>query len=127
MVGVPGFEPGAFRSQSGRATKLRHTPFAADESSPWRGSSRPHYRQHGRYRLLIDHQGKGLWKHLFVPEGPTYRLFDVIVDRREKADLARHHPELVASLRQAWERFDADQLPYPPLPAAENGNAGLPD
>ena len=25
-VGVPGFEPGAFRSQSGRATKLRHTP-----------------------------------------------------------------------------------------------------
>ncbi len=26
VVGVPGFEPGAFRSQSGRATKLRHTP-----------------------------------------------------------------------------------------------------
>jgi hypothetical protein len=26
MVGVPGFEPGAFRSQSGRAAKLRHTP-----------------------------------------------------------------------------------------------------
>ncbi len=26
LVGVPGLEPGAFRSQSGRATKLRHTP-----------------------------------------------------------------------------------------------------
>lgn len=26
MVGVAGFEPTAFRSQSGRATKLRHTP-----------------------------------------------------------------------------------------------------
>ena len=26
MVGVAGFEPAAFRSQSGRATKLRHTP-----------------------------------------------------------------------------------------------------
>ncbi len=26
VVGVPGLEPGAFRSQSGRATKLRHTP-----------------------------------------------------------------------------------------------------
>jgi hypothetical protein len=26
-VGVAGFEPTAFRSQSGRATKLRHTPF----------------------------------------------------------------------------------------------------
>jgi hypothetical protein len=26
LVGVPGFEPGAFRSQSGRAAKLRHTP-----------------------------------------------------------------------------------------------------
>lgn len=28
LVGVPGFEPGAFRSQSGRATKLRYTPLA---------------------------------------------------------------------------------------------------
>ena len=26
MVGVKGFEPSTFRSQSGRATKLRHTP-----------------------------------------------------------------------------------------------------
>ena len=26
MVGVAGFEPAAFRSQSGRATNLRHTP-----------------------------------------------------------------------------------------------------
>lgn len=26
VVGVAGFEPTAFRSQSGRATKLRHTP-----------------------------------------------------------------------------------------------------
>ena len=26
-VGVAGFEPAAFRSQSGRATKLRHTPW----------------------------------------------------------------------------------------------------
>ena len=26
QVGVAGFEPTAFRSQSGRATKLRHTP-----------------------------------------------------------------------------------------------------
>lgn len=26
MVGVAGFEPTTFRSQSGRATKLRHTP-----------------------------------------------------------------------------------------------------
>lgn len=30
MVGVAGFEPTAFRSQSGRATKLRHTPFQCD-------------------------------------------------------------------------------------------------
>lgn len=26
VVGVAGFEPTTFRSQSGRATKLRHTP-----------------------------------------------------------------------------------------------------
>jgi hypothetical protein len=29
VVGVAGFEPTAFRSQSGRATKLRHTPSGA--------------------------------------------------------------------------------------------------
>ncbi len=33
VVGVAGFEPAAFRSQSGRATKLRHTPYAARERS----------------------------------------------------------------------------------------------
>ncbi|ELS53225.1 hypothetical protein STVIR_5821 [Streptomyces viridochromogenes Tue57] len=30
VVGVAGFEPTAFRSQSGRATKLRHTPCWCD-------------------------------------------------------------------------------------------------
>lgn len=30
LVGVAGFEPTAFRSQSGRATKLRHTPSVRD-------------------------------------------------------------------------------------------------
>lgn len=30
MVGVAGFEPTTFRSQSGRATKLRHTPSVRD-------------------------------------------------------------------------------------------------
>ena len=38
-VGVTGFEPAAFRSQSGRATKLRHTPrhlaHVSDDSAPY--------------------------------------------------------------------------------------------
>ena len=34
MVGVAGFEPAAFRSQSGRATKLRHTPCAVARGPP---------------------------------------------------------------------------------------------
>ena len=33
MVGVAGFEPAAFRSQSGRATKLRYTPLVVERLS----------------------------------------------------------------------------------------------
>jgi hypothetical protein len=39
-VGVTGFEPAAFRSQSGRATKLRHTPSLAHTGIPTEGQPR---------------------------------------------------------------------------------------
>ena len=32
---MPGFEPGAFRSQSGRATKLRHIPLCFFSIAGW--------------------------------------------------------------------------------------------
>src|SRR4051812_32018965 len=42
LVGVAGFEPTAFRSQSGRATKLRHTPLVrhVEYMSPYAWAAR---------------------------------------------------------------------------------------
>lgn len=92
-------------------------PWLLDGAAPperdllWRTREQGAVRR-GKYKLLIDHDGKGLWR--FKPQGPTYRLFDVTADGREKANVAEEHPELVAELREVWERFDAEQLPYPP-------------
>src|SRR6478736_1198661 len=36
LIGVPGFEPGIFRPQSGRDTRLRHTPSRAECSQSQR-------------------------------------------------------------------------------------------
>ncbi|MDH3299216.1 MAG: hypothetical protein OES24_01775 [Acidimicrobiia bacterium] len=35
------------------------------------------------------------------------------VDGREKAEISRLHPEVVADMKTAWERFEAELLPYP--------------
>ena len=48
LVGVTGLEPAAFRSQSERSSKLRHTPFRAVEADaglvPAEGFEPPHKR-----------------------------------------------------------------------------------
>ncbi len=43
MVGVAGFEPTAFRSQSGRATKLRHTPHSRERKRTRRSPAAEHH------------------------------------------------------------------------------------
>ena len=53
----------------------------------------------------------GAWP---VTDGDYHLLYDVTVDGREKANLAPHHPGLLAELRVEAERFDAEMLPYPP-------------
>jgi len=37
----------------------------------------------------------------------------VTVDGRERADISGQHPEVLAELREAWERIDAELLPFP--------------
>jgi arylsulfatase A-like enzyme len=61
---------------------------------------------------------RGKWKYWVsqdvdrnvVAEG----LFDLSVDRREEADLARKRPALLAELRDAWNRIEETLLDYPP-------------
>lgn len=104
-------------------------PWLVDGAEPverdllWRTREQGAVRR-GPYKLIIDHEGKALWKGRFKPDGPSYRLYDVTIDGREKADISADHPELVAELRAAWEKFSTDQLPYP---AESPRPAGLPD
>ena len=38
-------------------------------------------------------------------------LFDVISDERERANLAKRHPERLAEMRAAWKKWDATMPP----------------
>ncbi len=82
----------------------------------WRVASQGALRR-GRFKYLRDGRGRarlGNW-----PLRPEQRqgfydlLYDLSVDGREMANVARHHPDVLAELRAAWEAFDADLLPYP--------------
>ena len=54
----------------------------------------------------------GRWEYLKVNEHEY--LFDVLSDERERANLARRHPERLSGMRAAWETWDATM---PPIPA----------
>ncbi len=78
----------------------------------WRISSQGALRR-GKYKYLQDRRDRailGNWPRRF---GDFDLLYDVTVDGREAANLARHHPELTAELKAEWERIDATLLPYP--------------
>lgn len=96
---------------------------AGERDLLWRTREQGAVRR-GKYKLIIDHEGKALWKGRFKPDGPSYRLFDVTVDGREKADIAVDYPEIVAELLAVWEKFNDDQLPYP---TTQPARVGLPD
>ena len=62
---------------------------------------------HGLQRADRD----GSWKYLRV-EDHEY-LFDLASDERERANLAKRHPERLAALRTAWEHWEASVPPIP--------------
>ena len=61
-----------------------------------------HWRMnHHGQRALRD----GEWKYLRV-DGNDY-LFNIAQDERERANLAKQHPERLAAMRDAWEAWNA--------------------
>ena len=82
----------------------------------WRIASQGALRR-GRFKYLRDGRGRarlGNWPRKFEEEQGYYDLlYDVTVDGREMAELSRHHPEVLADMKAAWERFEAELLPYP--------------
>ncbi|MGD9752060.1 MAG: sulfatase-like hydrolase/transferase [Acidimicrobiia bacterium] len=79
----------------------------------WRISSQGALRR-GRWKYVRDGRERAVLGNWPRRPGTFELLYDVTVDGREAADVARHHPELVAELRDAWDRIDATLLPYPP-------------
>ena len=57
---------------------------------------------------------EGNLKYLRTPAG-VESLYDVEVDPREQANLARRRPADLARLRADWEAWNRELLPYPPL------------
>jgi len=53
----------------------------------------------------------GRWKYLRV-DGHEY-LFDVVADGRERANLAKRHPDRLAALRRQWQDWENAMLAIP--------------
>jgi len=74
-----------------------------------------HWRmKHRQQRALRD----GRWKYLQVDEHEY--LFDVETDERERANLARRHPERLAQMRAAWLAWNQSVDPIPDDAVASN-------
>ncbi|MBV9828226.1 MAG: sulfatase-like hydrolase/transferase [Alphaproteobacteria bacterium] len=66
------------------------------------------WRMRNRYQRAVR---RGGWKYLKVRDREF--LFDIGYDPRERGDLAKKQPALLAELRALWEDWDRDMLPLP--------------
>jgi arylsulfatase A-like enzyme len=66
------------------------------------------WRMRHRYQRAVR---RGGWKYLKVAEREF--LFDIEYDPRERGDMSKKQPELLAELRALWERWDEGMLPLP--------------
>ncbi len=78
----------------------------------WRTSNQGALRR-GRFKYLRDRRDRAVLGNWPRHYGDYHLLYDVTVDGRERADIAGQHPEVLAELREAWERIDAELLPFP--------------
>jgi hypothetical protein len=63
--------------------------------------------KHNEQRAMLADR----WKYLKVNEHEY--LFDVLDDERERANLAKRHPQRLSEMRAAWETWDATMPPIP--------------
>jgi arylsulfatase A-like enzyme len=67
-----------------------------------------YWRMRHRYQRAVR---RGHWKYLKVAEKEY--LFDIEYDPRERGDLSKKRPDLLAELRAGWEEWDRGMLPLP--------------
>jgi arylsulfatase A-like enzyme len=66
------------------------------------------WRMRHRYQRAVR---RGGWKYLKVAEREF--LFDINYDPRERGDMSKKRPDLLAELRALWEHWDRGMLPLP--------------
>jgi arylsulfatase A-like enzyme len=67
-----------------------------------------YWRMRHRYQRAVR---RGGWKYLKVADREF--LFDIEYDPRERGDLSKKQPDLLAELRASWEDWERDMLPLP--------------
>jgi arylsulfatase A-like enzyme len=78
----------------------------------WRVASQGALRR-GQFKYVFNNRDQaflGSWPRMIRF---SHRLYDLSGDGREVADVSRHHPEVLATLRTEWERINSELLPYP--------------
>ncbi len=104
------------------ATMLDAAKVEADADYPLDGQSlltvikQPAQTFHRPLHWRMNHRGQralrdGDWKYLRV-DGNDY-LFNIPADERERANLGNHQPERLATMRAAWEAWEATMPPIP--------------
>ena len=76
-----------------------------------------YWRMRNRYQQAVR---RGGWKYLKVAEREF--LFDIEYDPRERGDLSKKRPDLLAELRVMWEDWDRDMLPLPTVAVVPMSN-----
>lgn len=79
----------------------------------WRTSNQGALRR-GRFKYLLDKRDRPVLGNWPRWPGEYHLLYDVTVDGREQADLAEQQVDLLAAMKAAWGRIEAELLPYPP-------------
>ena len=79
-----------------------------------------YWRMRHRYQRAIR---RGRWKYLKVADNEY--LFDIEYDPRERGDLSKKQPDLLAELRKQWEDWDRDMLPLPTSAVAPMSNLSV--
>lgn len=98
---------------AGVAPADSHAPDGVSLLPVWR---EPAKRLHRPMHWRMNHRGQralrdGDWKYLRV-DGHDY-LFNIAQDARERANRAAHEPERLATMREAWEAWNATMPPIP--------------
>jgi arylsulfatase A-like enzyme len=78
----------------------------------WRTASQGALRR-GRWKYVVDCRDRASLGNWPLKPAHVHQLFDLAGDSREKADVARHHTDVLVALRTEWERVNSTLLPYP--------------